>query len=116
MRPVTVWVGPGVSPASTSQMVRFDDYAPGLVAIQVNSVGTVNWTLQSSLDDPNDQSGQAVAVAMMTWVNSSDSNAVNATTASVQTNYQFAPKFARILLNSGTGAVTATFIQHGAIA
>lgn len=115
MRPITVSVGPNVSAASVTSLVRFDDYAPGQVAIQCNATGTVNYTVQSSLDDPNDQMGQAVAVALMNWVSSSDTAAVGAT-ATVQTNFQFAPKFARILLNSGTGSVTATFLQAGAIA
>jgi hypothetical protein len=112
MRPITVSVGPNVSAASVSQFVRFDDYAPGMVAIQCNVTGTVNATVQSSLDDSNDQMGQAVAIGLMNWVNSSDTAAVGFT-ATVQTNFLFAPKFARILLNSGTGSVTATFLQAG---
>ena len=48
----------------------------------------------------------------MTWFSSSDVAVVAATTAK-QSNYQFPPVYARILLNSGSGYVTGTFIQHG---
>lgn len=111
MRPVVVSVGPNASAAATSRLGRLDDWAPGLVSVQVNVSGSANWTLQSSMDDPNDPS-HPVALASMTWISSSDANAVGAT-SNVQTNFQFAPTFVRILLNSGTGTVTATFIQHG---
>lgn len=111
MRPMTASVGPNASALATTRLVRFDDWAPGQVAIQVNVSGTANWTLQSSLDDPNSPT-HPVALADMAWVNSSDTSAVGAT-GNVQTNFQFAPAFARILLNSGTGTVTATFVQAG---
>ncbi len=110
MRPIVATVGPNANDGATSQLVRFDDWAPGQVAIQVNVSGSANWTLQGSLDDPNDPSNP-VALASMTWISSSDTNAVGAT-GNVQTNYQFAPRYARILKNTGTGTVTATFIQH----
>lgn len=111
MRPVTVSVGPNASSNATSATVRFDDWAPSYISIQIDVSGTVNYTVQSSLDDPNSPANP-VAVNSMTWVNSSDTAAVGAT-GNLQTNFLFAPAFARILLNSGTGTVTATFLQSG---
>jgi hypothetical protein len=70
----------------------------------------VNWTLQSSLDDPNSAFGTAILPDAMSWVNTNDSAAVGAT-GDVQTNFLFSPTYARVLLNSGSGSVTATFIQ-----
>ena len=115
MRPIVASVGPNAADAATSQMVRFDDWAPGQVAVQVNVSGTANWTLQSSLDDPNDPSNPT-PLASMTWVNSSDTNAVGAT-GNVQTNFQFAPRYARILKNTGTGNldISQAFIRTSCV-
>lgn len=103
----------GTNGIGGSPWVRFDDYAPNGVAIQCTVSGTVNYTVQQTLDDPN-SALNAVAPAAMTWVSSSDTNVVGATTTQ-QTNYNFTPIFARILLNSGTGTVTATFLQASAV-
>jgi len=96
-----------------SSLVRFDDFAPSNISIQCTVTGTVNYTVQSSLDDPNDPFNP-VALASMTWVDSSDTNVVGAT-ATKQSNFLFAPKFARIKLNSGSGSVVATFLQSSAV-
>ena len=96
-----------------SSLVRFDDFAPSNISIQCTVTGTVNYTVQSSLDDPNDPFNP-VAVGSMTWVDSSDTNVVGAT-ATKQSNFLFAPKFARIKLASGSGSVVATFLQSSAV-
>jgi hypothetical protein len=44
------------------------------------------------------------------WVSSSDTAVVGAT-ANQQSNFMFCPIYARILINSGTGSVAATFLQ-----
>jgi hypothetical protein len=44
------------------------------------------------------------------WLPHPDATLVGATT-SLQGNYAFPPLFARVLLNSGTGTVSATFSQ-----
>lgn len=109
MQAITKSVSDASGGVKYSGLVRFDDFAPGLISIQCDVTGTVNYTIQSSLDDPNDPFAP-VAVGSMTWIDTSDTAAVGATT-SVQSNFMFAPKFARIKLNSGTGSVTATFLQ-----
>ena len=96
-----------------SSLVRFDDFAPSNISIQCTVTGTVNYTVQSSLDDPDDPFNP-VPLASMTWVSSSDTNVVGAT-ATKQSNLLFAPKFARIVLNSGSGSVVATFLQSSAV-
>lgn len=103
----------GTNGIGGSPWVRFDDYAPNGVAIQCTVSGTVNYTIQQTLDDPNSPTN-AVAPAAMAWVSSSDTNVVGATTTQ-QSNYNFTPVFARILLNSGTGTVTGTFLQASAV-
>jgi hypothetical protein len=103
-------VGTNASPAITSSTwVRFDDWNANGVAIQVTANGTVNWTIQQTLDDPNSPT-DPVLPANVTWLPHPDATLVGATT-SLQGNYAFPPMFARVLLNSGTGSVTATFKQ-----
>ena len=92
-----------------SPLMRFDDFAPSYISVQCNVTGAATYTLQTSLDDPNDPL-TPVAVGSMTWINSSDATAVGATT-SIQTNFAFAPKFARVQITAGTGTVAATFLQ-----
>lgn len=105
MQAVTKYVtGVGQSP-----VMRFDDFAPGAVSIQCTVTGTATYTLQQSLDDPNDPVNP-IAAASMTWVDSSDTGVVGATTTKI-TSFSFAPKFARINLTAGTGTVAATFLQ-----
>jgi len=99
----------GTNGVGSTPWARLDEWANTQTTIQVDVTGTVNWTLQSSLDDPNSATNP-VTPSAMSWVNTNDSNAVGATGA-VQTNFLFAPTWARVLLNSGSGSVTATFIQ-----
>lgn len=99
----------GTNGIGGSPWMRFDDWAPSNISIQCNVSGTVNYTVQSTLDDPNDPINP-VTPANMTWINSSDLAVVSAN-SSQQSNFLFTPKFARVLINSGTGTVNATFLQ-----
>lgn len=74
------------------------------VGLQVVVSGTVNYTVQQTLDDPAD--------AGATWFDHPDSNLV-AATASKQGNYAYVPRAVRIKVNSGTGSATLTVIQAG---
>ena len=106
---MTVSVSDASGGVKYSSWVRFDDFAPSNISIQCDVTGVVSYTLQSTLDDPNDPFSP-VAVNDVQWVNTSDANLVNAV-ATAQSNFLFAPKFARIKLNSGAGSVKATFLQ-----
>lgn len=110
MRPIVVSVSPT---QTTSNLVRFDEWAAPQISIQCTASGTVNYTVQQSLDDPNDPTNP-VSLASMTWVNHPDTNLV-AATGTIQSNYAYCPRFARVVLNSGTGTVTATFIQSNVV-
>jgi hypothetical protein len=99
----------GTNGIGGSPWVRFDDFAPSNISIQCNVNGTVNYTVQSTLDDPNDPFNP-VLPADMTWINSSDLAVVSAN-SSQQSNFLFTPKYARVLINSGAGTMTATFLQ-----
>lgn len=99
----------GTSAVAASGWVRFDDWTQNMLSIQANISGTVNYTIQSTLDDPNSPMNP-VAPADVSWFDSNDSN-LTAETVARQSNTQIMPTYARVLLNSGNGAVTATFTQ-----
>lgn len=95
--------------AASSPWIRIDEYAMSQIAMQATVSGTVNYTIQSTLDDPNDPTNP-VARASVTWVSTNDAAAVGAT-ATLQTNYAYPPRWVRALLNSGSGSVTLTLTQ-----
>ena len=109
----------GTNGVAGSPWVRFDDFAAAAqVAIQATVSGTANYSIQTTLEDPNRVTNQLPTAtyqwsrAAVTWIDSTDSAVVSAT-ASKSSTFTVAPIFARVLLNSstGTGSVTATFRQ-----
>jgi hypothetical protein len=99
----------GTNGVAFSPWVRFDYWDSAPTAIQAVVTGAVNYSIQQTLDDPNNPQ-TPVAPAAMTWFNSSDANVVNSA-VSMQSNYLFTPIYARVMLNSGAGSVKATFMQ-----
>ena len=104
---------PAIPATVYTDMVRFDDWAPGQVSIQVSvSAGfSGTYTVQSTLDDPDDPFNP-VPVGSITWVPINDPFMVGAS-ISRQSNFLFSPKFVRVaLLPGATGdSITATFLQ-----
>lgn len=108
----------GTNGVAGSPWVRFDQLASNAQTFaQFDVTGTVNYTLQLSMNDPNVITNQLPTPtykwsrSAVNWVASSDTNVVNAT-ATKQSTLTVTPIFARVLLNSGTGSVTATFAQQ----
>jgi len=101
----------GTNGVAASPWRQLDHYGSSSVSIQADVTGTVNYTLQQTLDDPN-SSVSPVSYEDVVWLSTSDTAGVGATT-SIQSNYLFAPVWVRVLLNSGTGSVTATYLQSG---
>ena len=97
----------GTNGVGSSRPIFLDTFAPAPTALQITVSGTVNATVQQSLDDPNSIAGGYAAV---TWVNHPDTNLVTLI-STVQGNYAYLPRIVRVLLNSGTGSVTLTVIQ-----
>ena len=104
-------VSVGTSGVTSTRWVSLDTWSTGTTAIQCNVSGTVNYTVQSTLDDPNSPTNPVSAVNCV-WLDSNDTAVVNAST-SVQSNFAFTPVYGRVLMNSGTGTVSATFAQTG---
>lgn len=84
----------------------------GDMKIGIIITGTMDVTLQHTFDDVQDAT-IAASQGAMAWINTSDSNAVNAT-ASVNSFYDYLPRAARLVVNSySSGAeVDITFIQQ----
>jgi hypothetical protein len=100
----------GMTNTASSPWVRFDDFAPSNISIQCTVNGSVTYTVQATINDPNDPF-YPVPIGSMTWVSSSDTNVVSATVTK-QSNFLFAPKFARVILTStSTGSVSMTTLQ-----
>lgn len=99
----------GTAGSASSPWVRMDNWSAPQTLIQNNAYGTVNYTVQQTLDDPNDPTNP-VSPQNVTWFNHPDP-ALVAATASTQSNYAYPPLWARVVLNSGTGYVNSTFNQ-----
>lgn len=102
----------GTNGVASTRWVYLDSFAPGGTAIQCTVTGTVNYTVQQSLHDP-DSPTNVVAPYLVTWVNHIDPNLVAATTTQ-QGNYTYSPLWAKVTLNSGSGSVSVVFAQGSA--
>lgn len=103
----------GTNGVAGSRWLRLDSWADAQTAIQCNATGTVNYTVQVTMDDPNDPVSP-VAVNAVTWLNTNDADAITAI-GDVFTNFDWTPTYARILLNSGSGSVSGTFAQFNVV-
>lgn len=101
----------GTSGIVGSNWARLDTWAIGPTLVQINSTGSANYTLQTTLDDPNSATNP-IDSDDVRWFPSSDTNVVNAT-GSKQTKLDVNPVFVRLLINSGVGNVQATIQQTG---
>lgn len=103
----------GTSAVSATAWVRLDEWAFNGIGVQSDVSGTVNYTIQTTYDDPNSPTSP-VGPSSVSWINSSDTAAVGAT-GGIQTSFTYIPTYARVLLNSGSGTVTTTFVQSGVV-
>lgn len=103
----------GTNGIASSRPVRIDSWADAQVALAVNVSGTVNYTVQQTLDDPNSVTNPT-AYPSITWIDHADT-ALVAATASKQGNYGYAPVWTRVTLNSGSGTVTMRVNQSGSV-
>jgi hypothetical protein len=106
---ITGAVKAGTTGVATTRWVRFDSFANAQSAVQVDVSGTVNYTVQVTMDDPDDPISPTTPVSC-TWLSSPDT-AVVGQAAAKYSYFAYTPTFARVLLNSGSGSATATFAQ-----
>lgn len=101
----------GTNGIASSRPIRLDPWADAQVALAINVTGTVNYTVQQTLDDPNSETNPT-AYQSMVWIDHADTALVGATT-SKQGNYGYAPSWCRVVLNSGSGSLTLRANQSG---
>jgi hypothetical protein len=111
MQPITVSTTDATAGTTYSRKVRMDSFALAQSVIQVNVTGTATYTVETSMDDPNDLVNP-VAVGSMTWINCADANLVGKT-ASGQGVLTATPTFVRIKQTAGNGSTTMTIAQFG---
>jgi hypothetical protein len=105
-------IGTAAAPWSSRQ-ARLDEWGKGSpLSVSCVVAGTVNYTVQHSMDDPNDLNNFAgITRQNMVW-DTTFSGAVNAT-GNQTFNMPVPPIWVRLLLNSGAGSVRTTFTQYG---
>lgn len=99
----------GTNGVASSRWMRMDEYAQSGAAIQAIVTGTVNYTVQVTMQDP-DSPFVAVPPYQVVWSSHPDPNFVGATTTQFGA-YTDCPLWTRVLLNSGTGSVSTTIAQ-----
>jgi VCBS repeat-containing protein len=99
----------GTGQTGASPWVRLDDWNAGQITLQCNVTGTVNYTAQTTNDDPNSPTNP-VTPANMTWIPGSF---LTAQTTSASALIPSATAYVRVLLNSGSGSVAMTVVQAG---
>jgi hypothetical protein len=108
----TAAVTVGTNGVASTPWIHLDEWAYPQVFLQCDVTGTVNYTIQQTMDSANSNTNP-VSPSAITWFNTTDTNGVNAT-ASIQSSYAIAPLWTRVLLNSGTGSVVFKVSQLGA--
>lgn len=101
----------GTNEVAGSSWVRMDSWAAAQSAVQVNVTGTVNYSVQTTMDDPNDPT-VPTNILDVVWLDALDANLVSEST-SKSGYFNQTPTFVRVVLNSGTGSVKATIAQFG---
>lgn len=92
--------------AGTSAVGPLDIHGRPDISLQVAVTGTVNYTVQQTLDNVFDTTITPV------WFDHPDTNLV-AQTVNRQGNYAYVPAAVRLVVNSGTGTARLTIIQSG---
>ena len=106
MRPIQVRVSDASGGAKASNPAVLDYYGRPEVSLQVVVTGTVNYTIQQTLDNPLE------AGVTPTWFDHPDTNLVSQS-VNRQGNYAYIPTAVRVLLNSGSGSIVLTVTQAG---
>jgi len=101
----------GTSGFVTSRWIRTDSWAQGQSVVQVNVNGTITYSVQTSMDDPNDPFAP-VSVNDMTWLDALDANLVSES-ADKSGFLTFTPTWVRVSATGGTGTATLKLAQFG---
>jgi hypothetical protein len=92
--------------AGNSATAPLDIHGRPDISLQVAVTGTVNYTVQQTLDNVFD------AAITPVWFPHPDPNLV-AQTVNRQGNYAYVPAAVRVVVNSGSGSARLTILQSG---
>ena len=99
----------GYAQAGGSRWVRMDSWAAAQSVAQVTVDGTVTYSVQTTMDDPNSPTNP-VAVSNVAWFDALDANLVSET-ASKSGYFAYTPTFVRLTASGGDGTATLTIAQ-----
>lgn len=105
MRPITYTLS-DASGGAKSIVIPIDYMARPQVSLQVDVSGTVNWTIQQTVDNIYDTSITPL------YMDHPDSDLVGQT-VDRQGNYGYTPFAIKFILNSGSGSARISVIQAG---
>lgn len=89
----------------SSAIAPLDMHGRPEISLQVEITGTVNYTVQQTLDNP-------FGTDALTWFDHPDVNLV-AQSVQRQGNYAYVPRAVKLVVNSGTGTATLIILQSG---
>lgn len=95
----------GTNGVGSSRPIGLNVWGDAPTSLQVDVSGTVNFTVQQTLDDID-----AVGAVNVNWVDHPDS-ALASATSTAQGNYAYLPLWVRLKINSGTGTAALTVLQ-----
>ena len=93
----------------TSRWVRMDSWAAAQSVAQVSVSGSITYSVQTSMDDPNDPSAP-VSVNDMVWLDALDANLVSETDDK-SGFFAYTPTWVRVKGSSGTGTASLKIAQ-----
>lgn len=99
----------GFAQSGGSRWVRMDSWANAQSVVQVNTSGTVTYSVQTTMDDPNSATN-SVAIESVAWLDALDANLV-AETANKSGFLVYTPTFVRLVASGGDGTATMTIAQ-----
>lgn len=119
----TAFTGPitiGTGQEASSRWLRFDDFMEIFYAGQYNVFGTVNYTIETTMDDPTQKSPLGLpAEHLPIWFPSQNINLVGATTSQQDSFGPIMFSFIRVTLNSSGNTpsdyVEAKITQHSSV-
>jgi hypothetical protein len=105
----------GTNGVASSRWVRLDEWANPTATIQVTVSGTVNYTVQQTMQDPNSPTNPVLPY-LVNWTDAPDPNVVGST-GTFGSSFTNSPLWVRVLLNSetGTGSLSAVIAQSGVV-
>lgn len=101
----------GTSNVAHSRWVRMDSWADPQSVVQVATDGTVTYSVETTMDDPNSATNP-VAPVDVNWSTVSDANLVSAN-STVSGYIDYTPTFVRLAVADGNGTATMTIAQFG---